>query len=138
MSKHLKTAPIAIPVERLTTGTIIYATGGDFWTGAFAEVLRVSDGGLGEDYAVTCQMDGVEFESLLFVPKGGAVTFGGIGAPVLRPESDISATEWAEKAGAEEDAIDRLQGRVAQNVDAQLVKAVADAVGVPALQMAAE
>lgn len=145
MSKHLKPTTVTIPVDRLTTGTIIYATGGDFWTGAFAEVISIEDMGEGEDWAITCQIDGVEFESQLFVTKGGSVQFGGVGEPVLRPLTFAEAHAAQIEAVA---SLDQTNVRVMalvdasiaslQSVDARLVKAVADAVGVPALQMAAE
>lgn len=146
MSKHLK--PTTIPVDRLTIGTIIHATSGDFWTGAFAEVVSVQDMGEGEDYCVTCQIDGVDFESQLFVPKGGSVNFGGVGEPVLRPLTFAEAhAAQIEAMASLEDTNVRVAAQVdaaiaslrePQSLDDRLVKAVADAVGVPALQMAAE
>jgi hypothetical protein len=144
MSKHLKTATVAIPVDRLTIGTIIYAKGGDFWTGEFAEVVSIEDQPDDESFAVTCQIDGVGFESLLTVPYGGTVQFGGVGEPVLRPLTFAEAHAAQIEAMASLDetnvrVIAQVDASIAslQSVDDRLIKAVADAVGVP-MQMAAE
>jgi hypothetical protein len=140
-----------IPIERLTTGTVVYRKNGDFGSfGAYAEVTAVEfddegylvtalfmEGAHGSEYAGT---EEVQF----WVECGESVTHGGDRAPVLRSEASVTAREWAAKADANGAAIDvaigqlnKLQGHVCQPIDeALLVGAVADAIGVLALQAA--
>jgi hypothetical protein len=135
----------SIPIERLTTGTTIYAVGGDFGPfGGFATVTAIEDQGEGEAFLLTLDHGGWIGEQTMAVDKGGRVTFGGVGEPKLLPFDDASEEALLARIAADDadswamiDKLDAARGCVSQNVDAPLTKAVADALGVPAL-LAAE
>lgn len=139
-----------IPIERLAPGVIVYRKGDDFGPfGAHAEVQTVEFDG--EGYLVTalfeetddedaCGSDQVQF----WVRCGESVRHGGASAAILRQTSFVTTEEWQAKADANDRAIDEaigklnvLHGHVCREIDERpLVAAVADAIGVPALQAA--
>jgi hypothetical protein len=153
-----------IPIERLTTGTLIYRKGGDFGPfGGFAEVQTVDFDidGFYTIEALTMDTDGVVdwigTDTISFtVDAGGEVEFGGRGEPRQRADSDIIPEEWAalhtacrtniipahdEAIWRDIDALQHAGGyEFGRDVDAQLMRAVAHAIPQPAdvQQIAAE
>lgn len=133
-----------IPIERLAPGVIVYRKGGDFGPfGAHAEVQTVEFDG--EGYLVTATFEETDDKDAFgndqvqfWVRCGDSVRHGGASAPILRQTSFVTIEEWQAKGDAIEADIDRMQGRVDQNVDDLLLATVADAIGVPALLEAAE
>lgn len=145
MSKHLKTTPVLIPIERLTICTWIKLP-------EFNWLVVVEDIDFdGGEYELTvtekdCRfVDERDWREVSYVRAGKSVEFAGIGEPDLRAENSIEAFEWEAKADAIEAGNLELQGRlnaaqghVCQPIDERpLMSAVAEAIGVPAL-MAAE
>lgn len=110
----------SIPVERLTEGTLLYLPelhnrGMICRCDDFGTVESIKDDG--EGFLLTLEFSVGHFDTH-YVPYGGEVEYGGRGEPRLVPEELVAPWQCRE--------ID----------ESLLVDAVADAIGVPALEAA--
>lgn len=126
-----------ISIERLTTGTMIYVP--SLQGTAEVTAIRFDGEGYGLDLVYGRYLDREEY---LYVNAGGSVEFGSRGEPTLRAEADVSDEEWQDKSDANDAAVlvlggklNALNGHICRDIDERpLVEAVADAIGVPALE----
>jgi len=105
-----------IPIERLTTGTIIHRKGGEFGsTGGFAEVMSIQNEG-DDGFYVSTRIQGWPEEAGevgFYVMPGATVDFGGIGEPVLAEAPDAFLSAY----GARQAQIARDRVRAADEAD---------------------
>lgn len=127
--------PTYINIERLTSGVTVWRKGGDFGPfGAAAEVVscEFDADGFYTITALLIETDGAdewtgEDEVIFFVDAGEKIEFAGQGIPpFMRPEGDVTGTEWQAKIAANVAVVDRAIH--AQNVAARDFRNFADAL----------
>lgn len=129
--------PELVPIERITTGFVVYGKNGDFGPfGAHAEVQTIEFDG--EGYQVTATFMDCDGEVSFWVRCGEAVEHGGSSAPILRQTSFVTAEEWAAKVEAQDRAfevrmgeLNAMQGYQCRPIDeTALTASIAEAIGI--------